>query len=202
MSRIEDVVRRSHYVQKLAQLVGIDSKKLEASLLPAKGQPAKDKPVARVEAKRLFMVSSVEDYCLSLLLKHPELKEQCSELLPDYFEATENREIFNALIQVEDLDSIKNALDSAIWEHYEALTRRELPDGQMDIKLSEAILRLREDYLKRLAQRRSVIVSEDTPASQEERGAQPGEQDVAVSDQLREVFLEKERLGLRKRKQK
>jgi DNA primase len=180
--QINDIVRQTYYVNKLAELTGVNSKKLVLNQSTTGFQTVKRKSAPRAEAKKMAN-RPIEDYCLSLLLKHPELREQCQKLLPEYFENSENREILQVILQVESPEQQKAILDSSLWEHYDTLYQKNFPGNQLAAKLHESILRLREEYLKQLAQHR-----EDIPATEE-------------SDQLRQVFIEKEQMGMQKRRQ-
>ena len=64
------------------------------------------------------------------------------------------------------------------------MSGRELLSNKLEAKLADAVLRLREEHLKRLAQNRA-----DTLA-------------VDEGNQLRELFVKKEHLGEQKRRQK
>jgi len=182
VGQIKDVVRQTFYLDKLAGLVGQSPKKLEVLLLKNKGtQRAK---TSTQEAGKSSVSSPVEEYCLTVILKHPELREQYGDLLPEYFDSSENREVYNAILGCQDASQIKASLDSALWEHYDRLSGRELLSNKLEAKLADAVLRLREEHLKRLAQNRA-----DTLA-------------VYESNQLRELFVKKEHLGEQKRRQK
>ncbi len=71
--------------------------------------------------------SPLEQYCLALLLQYPELKSESTELSPDHFENTENRELFAKWQQSDDLASLRDSLDSALQEHLDNLMARALP---------------------------------------------------------------------------
>jgi len=199
VSRITDVVRQTHYIDKLAGLVGQSPRKLELLLLKNKSQPPGFKTGSPASGKATLS-NPLEEYCLAVMLKHPELKAQCSALQPEYFDNSENREVYNVIKESSDPERINSSLDSALWEHYDRLLKREFLTNQLEIKLAEAVLRLREEYLKRLAERRSAIQAQGITESIET--ARSAEQDTALSAQLREVFLQKEKLGQRKRRQK
>ncbi len=191
IGQIQDIVRQAYYVNKLAELTGVDASKLKLRLsAPAAPRPSQ-KAVRETEA---LTARPREDYCLAMLLKYPELIAESNELLPEYFESTENREILSALRQNAETAKIEDVLDGAIWERCQALMKREFPANNLETKLSEGILRLREDYLKRLAQRRAAMLAQESGAVLSD------EQDMAVSQELQKVFLDKEKLGIRKRR--
>jgi len=192
--QIKDVVRQTYYVNKLAELTGVTTQKLalrmKANQSPArsvKNDPTLKKP-DNVAARPL------EDYCLAILLQHPELTPPGHELQPEYFEGTENREIMTALHHHREPAKIKDSVDRAIWERCETLLLREFPADNLEGKLAEGALRLREEYLKRLAKHRAL-------AAQEADRIIPDEDEMAVSQELRQVFIAKGKLGTNRRKQ-
>ena len=153
ISPIKDAVRQTYYIDKLAGLVGQSPKKLELMLFKSRGGPQTKSAVA--EARRVSVANPVEEYCLAIILKHPEMKEQWEELLPEYFDNSENREVYNVIRSCADSSQIKQSLDSSLWEHYDRLAGRELLSNKLEAKLSDAVLRLREEHLKKMAQNRS-----------------------------------------------
>jgi DNA primase len=182
VSQIKDPVRQGFYLEKLGGLVGQSTRKLEPLLVKSKSAP---RPKAASQEERKASVSNpIEEYTLSMLLKHPELLEHCGELQPEYFDCSENRQVYNGILACTEPSGIKAALDEALWEHYDRLVSKTLIDSRLEAKVADAVLRLREEHLKRLAHNRA-----DSPA-------------VDEGNQLRELFVKKEQLGEQKRRQK
>jgi len=178
---IKDIVRQAHYLQKLARLVKVDERSLEVALRRIGGSQERHQTVERkqgaiTDALHPFLSSPLEEYCLTLLLQHPELKGRDEGLLSEYFENTENREIFIACQQATDLSSLKDRLDTAIHEHLDQLTKmpliksavdqkfhdfidKVLPPAQIGRKFSNSVTRLREKYLKSLETKREAMLT-------------------------------------------
>ncbi len=196
---IKDTVRRVHYLQKLARLADISQRSLEAALSrikPSRGKrQAKEPSQERVtQALHPLLSSPIEEYCLALLLQHPELKAQSQGLSPEYFANSENREIFTVWQQAKDLSSLKDGLDSAIWEHLDSLITRSLPANQIEQKYANCALRLREKFLRSLeAKRAEVLALEAETGGSAAELAKLEEQGIEVSVQLGEVFTQKGR---------
>ncbi len=199
IAEIKDPVRQAHYLQKLARLVNVTERKLEAALKgkrpgPSRRRVEEPKQEAITQALRPVFSSPIEEYCLALLLQHPELKGCCQHPSPEYFQNSENREIFVAWQQASDLSSLKDELDTAIWEHLDYLITRSLPPNQIEQKYANCVLRLREGFLRSLETKR-----EATLALEAELGgtaaelAKLEEQGIEVSLQLGEVFTQKSR---------
>jgi DNA primase len=194
IDEVKDVVRQAHYLQKLSRLVNKDERTLEAAMIDIRMRGRKaliEKPELK-RAPQLLLSSPLEDYCLTLLLQHPELRAYHSQLLPDYFENSENREIFVALKGSEDISSVKDRLDDTIWEHFDRLMKKELPPDSIEPKLASCILRLRERYLRGLEiKREAILASEAASKGSDAELNKLKEQGIEVSTQLREVFRQR-----------
>lgn len=201
---VKDVVRQAHYLQKLAHLVGVSERKLEMVMeksKPSRGRlAAPRRPEAATDTRQVLLANPLEEYCLALMLQHPEFKIHLQELLPDYFENSENREIFNAFQQADNVTSIKDRLDDTIWEHLERLVEKSLPSSQIEQKLSSCMLRLRERFLRGLeTKREAILASEAAAKGSDAELTKLEEQGIEVSAQLREVFIQRARGGQKQR---
>lgn len=160
LAEITDGVRRTHYLQKLARMIDVTLATLEAELSRVKPRPESRRrpvqpPKAAAPTARSILTSRLEEDCLALLLQHPELKENGADLVLEYFENSENREIFIAWQRDSDLQSLKKDLDTAIHEHFEAIAQRNLASNQVAQRYAYYTSRLKEIYLKRLEAKRS-----------------------------------------------
>jgi DNA primase len=201
IAEIKNPVRQAHYLQKLARLVNVAERKLEAALKgikpsPGRRQVEEPKPETIAQALRPVFSSPVEEYCLALLLQHPELKDYPQQPLADYFQNSENREIFVAWQPASDLSALRDKLDPAIWEHLDYLITKSLPPNQIEEKYAEAVLRLREGFLRSLATKREAALAlEAELGGTAAELAKLEEQGIEVSLQLGEVFSQKGRKG-------
>jgi len=199
LAEMKDTIRRVHYLQKLARLVKVSQRDIEVALgriKPGRGkrwakQPDRE-PAA--QAPHPLMSSPVEEYCLALLLQHPELRSRDEGLSPEYFESSENREILTAWQRAKGLSSLKDRLDSAIWEHLDSLITRSLPANQIEQKYTNCVLRLREKLLRSLEVKKAeVLALEAELGGTAAELAKLEEQGIEVSVQLGEVFTQKSR---------
>lgn len=199
VAEIKDPVRQAHYLQKLAGLARVSLHTLEAALSRLKSPPVRHKipepkPAAVTQALRPLASNPREEYCLALLLQHPELKSRNKNLSPELFESSENREIFTAWQEADDLRSLKESLDPAIHEHLEAIINKSLPATIVEQRYTDCVLELRKRYLRNLAARRAEILalaaesggSGADLAKIEEEGIELG-----ISTQLKEIFAHK-----------
>ena len=197
VAEIKDPVRQAHYLQKLASLVNVTERRLEAELRRTKPGRSRrrgeeSKPESASQVPRPLWSSPPEEYCLAILLQHPELKGLSQQPLPEYFQSSENREIFTAWQQVSDLSSLKNKLDTTILEHLDFLVNKSLPANQIEPKYTSCVLRLREEFLRSLATKRGAALAlEAELGGTAAELAKLEEQGIEVSIQLGEVFTQK-----------
>lgn len=173
---INDPIRQAHYLQKLAALVRVDMNTIKDSLnrlkpAVARRRTSAPKPAIHVAKDRR------EEYCLALLLQHPELKECLQELSPEYFENSENRAIYSAYITAPDVVSLKEVVDPAVHQHLDAIITSHIPEqkNNIEIKFIDCALELRKRYLKNLAARKSESGDENDDS-------------MEISRQLKELY--------------
>ena len=199
IAEMKDIVRQGHYLEKLSRLVNVTERNLENVLRRIRSTPAGPRVKAArqgvpEQTLRPAYSSPLEEYCLALLLQHPELKECPQEPLPEYFENSENREIFTALQQSDDILSLKGGLDTVIQEHLNSLMNKDLMDNRIEQKYTDCILRLRERFLRSLeAKRAAALALEAELGGSTAELAKLKEQGTEVSTQLGEVFTQKSR---------
>ncbi len=197
IAEMKDTVRQAHYLQKLARLVKVSERRIEAELrrikpsLKVKGL----KPKTVAHTLQSVLANPAEEYCLALLLQHPELKARCQDLLPEYFENSENREIFINWQRTDDLPSLKAELDTAIHEHLDYLITKSLPptsQTEREEVLIDCALNLREKFLRSLeTKKEAMLASEAEAGGSAAELAKLQEQGIEVPVQLGEVFTQR-----------
>lgn len=200
---MKDYVQIDHYLDKLGKLTGISKGKLESIMGRVKAAEGgfRDKNwgerYSDSKVNRALYSDPREEYCLALLLHNPFLKQHSQSPLPEYFENTENREIFTTWQQCDDILSLKDKLDASIREHLEAVLNGinvELMDSRVERKYTDCVLQLRTKYLRRLESKRAAAL-----ALEAEMGgssaviARLEKEGIEVSAQLREAFARKSR---------
>lgn len=191
ISEIKEPVRRGHYFQKLAHLTSTSESALEVEL--TKLQSGRISTVAKRQAQTSPPKSSFsnprEEFCLALLLRYPELKEQNECVLPEYFDTSENREIFLALKHgCSDVASLKDKLDETVREHVEGIARINIPEGRIEEKYNDCVLRLRKRYLQNIEMKKAeVLRSESETGGSAAELAKQEEQGVDNTNKLLEV---------------
>ncbi len=185
----KDITQQAHYLSKLAVDSGIESKKIEAAineLVKAKKTPPQPRKTStKPRTTRFDRVLStayarpVEEQFLTLLLKHPEFKEKSISVPTEYFENSENREIFVAWQQSADEEALKEKLDEFLRDYLDALSSKDILATKVNERYNEYVLRLKEDHLRNLARKGETVKT---------AGEFPGEKDIELTDSLREIF--------------
>jgi hypothetical protein len=164
-------------------------------MTPSKQSKVKREP-ATTRTARLSLSNPLEEYCLRLLLHHPELIGMSEGLLPEYFQNSQNREIFRTWQKNNDLTSLRDNLDLALWEHLDKIVSIDAIDNKVEDKLAEVMVRLRGKYLQDLENESAAAFA----AAAEQEGADTDvarlqKKGIDAPNQLREVFEQKGRIN-------
>lgn len=201
LSQIKDPIRRGHYVQKLAQLLKIAESYVEDRLRQFQAAERKRRvskgfrsPTLAVPA--IVSSSPLEEYCLALLLQYPDLKSEGMALSPDYFEHSENRELFLKWQQSDEFPSLEDSLDSSLYEYLGSLLAKDfLPtlresEVARQQTLNDCIVRLQERWLRSLeAKKEELLAMEAEVGGVTAQLTKLEEQGIEESKQLKEVFI-------------
>jgi DNA primase len=183
---ITDVVRRAFYLQKLARMLGVSDSSLEAAMRKRGVGSAKqgDRSAGTdAKVKASLFKSATEEYCLTLLLRCPELRVTGQDLSPEYFQNSENREIFVAWRDKNGtLDEIRREVDITIHDHLAELINKNIQPTGIEKKYADIILRLREEFLRNLERKREALLSGDGDSAAELARSKE------VSAELKQVF--------------
>jgi len=195
ISEIEDSVERELYLKRLSHLVGVDERTLA-------GKAARLIPTQRERPRRVGQQTvslsptqalrhPLEEYCLSLLLQHPELKDRGEELSPQYFEGTENRELFLAWRNSPDAETLRRSLDASLHDHLDSLVSRALPPAsgkELETALSDCARRLGEQRLRRLKALEEMLISEAESQGDREEVQALLKRSLVPTAQLKDLF--------------
>jgi hypothetical protein len=125
-------------------------------------------------------------------LHHPELKAPRGDglgLVAEYFENSENRIIFENWIKADEPLTLKESLDPEVWEYFDSLITRGIPENQIEEKYLDCILRLRERYLRKLQEKQAEILSLEAEAG--DIGSvltKLEEQGTIINEELTKIF--------------
>jgi DNA primase len=149
IAKVSDDIRRDHYLTKLSKLTGISYNKLEG-VLKVNLKPKLQKRGVETTSPSLLTTTASprEEYCLALLLQHPELKNQDEGLQPDYFQSIVNREIYCACLEADDTIALKEVLEPAVREKLDELLALPQPANRINSRYHDSVLRLKKDFLQ------------------------------------------------------
>jgi len=192
VNSITDVVRRAHYLQKLARMLGVSDSSLEAAMRKRGNTPGKQEaktPATGTRAADNLFKSAAEEYCLTLLLRCPELRATGKDLEPEFFQNSENREIFVAWRDDPDgsLDSVRKMVDTAIHDHLAQVATKNIQTNGIEKKYADCVLRLREEFLRNLERKREALLTGEADSAVELARSKE------VSAELKRVFQMKAR---------
>ncbi|MCH8025892.1 MAG: toprim domain-containing protein, partial [Chloroflexi bacterium] len=124
---IDEPVFRAHYVQRLARLAQVDEEAVRGELRRKSARTARrdatDEPAAAQPLRR----EPAEEFCLALVLRHPELRHEGSDLSPELFLLGEHRAILSAWIETPEIESLRQALSTPLHEQLDRILARDLP---------------------------------------------------------------------------
>jgi DNA primase len=200
---IKDPVQQSHYVKKLARELKIEESAIRDALRESKAARKRLQPSKPTEQSRLgrqFVSSPLEERCLALLLQYPELRPLAQELSPEYFEYTENREVFIKWQHSSDIPDLENKLDTSLLEHLYYFVNKNFPpairesDRTRQRDLGQCILRLQEKLSRKLeTEKEATLEIEREKGGVRAELSKLEEQGIDSGQQLQEVFVKKEK---------
>jgi len=201
ISGIKDPIWQTHYVQKLARLLKLNEPDLVASMRKLQTNKRRYQSPETIKQSRSahpLASSSVEEYCLALLLQYPELRQAAQELTPNHFEGTENQEIFIRWQLSPDTSTLEKELDANLLEHLNYLLNTpiitERNDKAPELDLSNCILRLQENLLRNLEAKKQVLLDiERGNGGVNAELAKLEEEGINSSQRLKEILIKKTR---------
>jgi DNA primase len=196
IAKVGDDIRRDHYLTKLSKLAGISYNKLEGVLKTYLKPKPQKRGVEPTAPSLLTTVSSPrEEYCLAILLQHPELKKQDEGLQPNYFQNIVNREIYCACLETDDAIALKDRLEPAVREKLDAINAKHMTADRVAAKYTECVLALRRAFLINQEDMRAEVFAMDTETGGPGAAlARLKEEGIEPSIQLKDVFARKPRV--------
>jgi DNA primase len=198
---MKDPLRQAHYLERLARLLKIDEQVVSDAMRKFKAIDRKRRTTTGIKSFTSVIptiVSSgpLEQYTLALLLQYPELKSGSTELSPDYFENTENQELYEKWRHSDNLISLRNSLDSTLQEYLDNLISRAFPsiiaknESVRRETIEDCVTRLQEKRLRTLrSQNEELLAIEAEIGGTAAQLAKLEEQGVEIARQLQEVFM-------------
>jgi DNA primase len=197
LSGIKDTIRQAHYIHKLAALLGINDNVIEDVLIKSRGVRKNKRPVNKLNYRidtidPSLLSNPLEEYCLALLLQFPSLRDQGIKISSEYFELTENRELFLKWLNNDKLEHNNNNLDNILQHRFHDLMQKELPPVLKDSEEAQqkdfamCITRLRERWLRNTELKKALFFSEVSGTN--EQLSRLNEKGIEEHKQLKEIF--------------
>jgi len=173
IAAMDNLVERSHHIQRLARMVHVDERQLVPTVERLRGGESRERPRERPrepsppEHPRPALPGApmgLEERCLALLLRNPELMGSVCDkvgLSAEAFRDTRNRAIYEALQATEDrggrygTTALRDGLDTELSAHVESLLLRlesgpPLSAEMISDDLAKTAARLQKSYLSGL----------------------------------------------------
>lgn len=197
IQEVKEPVRRSHYIQKLSRLTGVEERTL-SSTLAALSPDKERRRVFRGKAGISTLLPSrdpLEEYCLALLFRHPELREQGKSLAAEYFERSENRALFLAWRDMADKGAVSVAeLEEPLGEHLEEISGRFSPSEEKVEKAGvDCARRLRQRWLRQAKVKEEILLAEAESKGDRAEVERLQEEGIKLNIQLEEIFQQRKR---------
>ena len=200
----ENSFTQRRYIRRLAEIVSSSEADLETHIWRAQRRTAPNRrrasPTARaspsypgganVPPPAPAHRDPLEEYCLALILRYPDLREKGTAIPPDYFELSENRDIFTKWAICYTIEEVTGSLPIDLTEHFESLLNMEIPP--LDIKereraLQEIANRLKERFFK--IQEQTLMEQLEGADWRDISSLEPSlNQAQEINQQLRELF--------------
>lgn len=200
LSEMKDPLRQAHYVERLARLLNVEQRVLADTLRKYKIDEQRKIRGRHLNYPKLLPLNSytsspLEQFFLALLLQHPELKSKTVELSSDCFECSENRILFQKWQESDNIPSLKENLDSVLYEYVDSLLAKTLPptlrenDPALYETFNDCIVRLQEKRLRNLEMKKQELLAiEAELGGVEAQLARLEEQGIEITKQLKEIF--------------
>ena len=201
IAAVQDAPQQDHYFEKLAEELNVTTETLRASVgrptVPrhsrqsqSRRQPEQSRGESAVVASSFAKLEHdpVEEYCLTLLMRYPDLSEYAETLTAEHFWRHENREIFTGYLSCGE-EVAEDAPDNAppgVREQLEALRRKSL--HPMDFikrrrAMADVITQLEKRSLRRLKTEEQIRFSESPP----DLDTEDLQDTVAVNQRMKEA---------------
>ena len=230
---IPDPFQQDYYFQRLAAYMGVSEATLQASLGRSRrtgarksgprgvgsrgvqtaqagrgttgGPQASTTPFTRLDHDPL------EEYCLALVLQHPELlhpqespdqtadqgrleadqpgteRDPTLDLRLEYFRRVDNREVFTNWLKCSTLDILIDSIDEELQEHLAHLLAKNLPPADRNTRedaLKDCIRRLEQRHIRELKKEEGLRLSQATS----EQVAEQQQEILRLNERLRSIL--------------
>ena len=164
VATIGDRIVRAHYLQRLGRLAQVREGELQQMLLR---QSTKRRPVAATPEPPTVVATARagdarEEFCLALLLRYLELREDGLALSPELFWHSENRQLLEAWQDCEEVDDLAQVMPEELEGHLQRVRGIDVPPfepQQARAALRDCVGRLKQRELEAIKQASSAALA-------------------------------------------
>jgi len=200
VAEIKRPVMQAHYLQKLSRLVGVDEQELATNLSKTR-RPLKSTQRGETASPSSLIPSlrpndPLAEYCLSLLLRYPDLRANAAGLSEELFPHSESRQLYIAWRDTDDIDAMHETIDTSLHDYLAVVIGWPVPEideREQENALDDCIRNLRKRWLQDLQTKEEALASNaqaEGNAAELEELKQSGER---INAQLLEVLLQERR---------
>jgi DNA primase len=160
---IADRIVQAHYLQRLARLAQVREVELQQMLL--RQSPKRRPAVAAAPDPAMAGThrgDAREEFCLALLLRYPELREDGLALSSELFWHTENRQVLEAWQACQEMEELSQVIPGELEGHLQRVSSIDLPPfGPQEAKaaLRDCVGRLKQRELEAIKQASSAALA-------------------------------------------
>jgi len=195
---LADTTQQDQLLERMEKILNVDRHTLDTAIGLSQGSLLRQKSQSRQEQTTLqgsiapFTRAErdpIEEYTLALLFQEPQLSTQGEAISPEFFQRSENRELFTTWKLWRIIDDVRGALDPLLLEHLDMLLIRPLPSSnrtQNEKALTDCARRLEERYLRGIKNQESLLLN--STESSPERDAEYMAKILQRNSRLKELF--------------
>ena len=202
-SSVDNFIDQDRYFQLLAQILGVSRSTLQASVGHQRLQPRPTKTsiqensfVASPNAFTTSQTDFIENYCLSLILKYPELIGAATQYGLEKVFSSENQALFTVYTENDTIDRLLVKVKGTPLEsHLEKLISIKIPPLEPPERaqaLTQTLRTLQARRLREIKRQEAEIASEEIHATQESIHSFD-QNALNTNEELRKLFNEKDR---------
>ena len=201
--KIKEPIKKGEYVQRFAKIININENYLLDGLKKMSIDAKK-----RLNRKSDYLTppsadilgtrpSNIEDNLLSLIIQNPDLRESALTVPIEYFESSEDAEIFLKWCKYSNIDDIEMNIDPVLQPHLEDLVNMEHPiienmADRMKLVFYDYVDRLHERHIRNTLRRKAEILSSEKESGTEEDIIDKFEEQVTPEiEELKKIFLDR-----------
>jgi DNA primase len=201
--KIKDPIKKGEYVQRFAKIININENYLLDGLkkmsIDMKKKQNRKTDYFQPDSGDVLVLNTagIEDILLSMLLQNPELHDLGKTVPVNYFESSENAEIFTKWCEYSNIEDIEMNIDPVLQPHLESLLKKEHPiitstEDKLTLVFYDYVDRLHEKHVRDTLRRKAEILSSETDTEVQDDIVDRFEEQVTPEiEELKKIFLDR-----------